>query len=62
MDGRELHEAILCEQSGSGTPYEVEVYYDGHGEMFLGADGPSLQRTTSCIKGSSCSSTTIVVC
>jgi hypothetical protein len=25
MDGRELREAILCEHSGGGTPYEVEV-------------------------------------
>jgi hypothetical protein len=33
MDGRELREAILHEQSGGGTPYEVEVYYDGCGEM-----------------------------
>jgi hypothetical protein len=33
MDGRELCEAILYEQSGGGTPYEVEVYYDGRGEM-----------------------------
>jgi hypothetical protein len=32
MDGRELREAILCEQSGGGTPYEVEVWYDGAGE------------------------------
>jgi hypothetical protein len=29
MDGRELREAILCEHSGGGTPYEVEVWYDG---------------------------------
>jgi hypothetical protein len=29
MDGRELHEAILREPSGGGTPYEVEVWYDG---------------------------------
>jgi hypothetical protein len=35
MDGRELREAILHEQSGSRTPYEVEVYYDGRGEMFF---------------------------
>jgi hypothetical protein len=35
MDGRELLEAILREQSGGGTPYEVEVYYDGHGEMYF---------------------------
>jgi hypothetical protein len=33
MDGHELREAILHEQSGGGTPYEVEVYYDGRGEM-----------------------------
>jgi hypothetical protein len=32
MDGRELREAILCENSGGGTPYEVEVWYDGTGE------------------------------
>jgi hypothetical protein len=35
MDGRELREAVLCEQSGSGTPYEVEVWYDGDGEQYL---------------------------
>jgi hypothetical protein len=35
MDGRELREAILREQSGGGTPYEVEVYYDGCGEMYF---------------------------
>jgi hypothetical protein len=35
MDGRELHEVILREQSGGGTPYEVEVYYDEHGEMYF---------------------------
>jgi hypothetical protein len=32
MDGRELREAILREYSGGGTPYEVEVWYDGAGE------------------------------
>jgi hypothetical protein len=32
MDGRELREAILREQSSGGTPYEVEVWYDGVGE------------------------------
>jgi hypothetical protein len=32
MDGRELREAVLREQSGSRTPYEVEVWYDGDGE------------------------------
>jgi hypothetical protein len=30
MDGRELREAILQEESSEGTPYEVEVYYDGN--------------------------------
>jgi hypothetical protein len=35
MDGRELHEAILHEESGGGAPYKVEVYYDGCGEMFF---------------------------
>jgi hypothetical protein len=33
MDGRELREAVLCEHSGGGTPYEVEVWYDGAGEQ-----------------------------
>jgi hypothetical protein len=35
MDGQELREAILREVSGEGSPYEVEVYYDGDGEMFF---------------------------
>jgi hypothetical protein len=35
MDGQELREAILREESGEGSPYEVEVYYDGDGEMFF---------------------------
>jgi hypothetical protein len=35
MDGRELREAILCEHSGGGTPYEVEVWYDGAGEQYF---------------------------
>jgi hypothetical protein len=32
MDGREQREAVLHEQSGSGVPYEVEVWYAGDGE------------------------------
>jgi hypothetical protein len=40
MDGRELREVILREQSGSGTPYEVEVYYDGCGEMYFRGGWP----------------------
>jgi hypothetical protein len=35
MDGHELREAILREESGGGTPYEVEVYYDCNGEMYF---------------------------
>jgi hypothetical protein len=35
MDGRELREAVLHEHSGGGTPYEVEVWYDGDGEMYF---------------------------
>jgi hypothetical protein len=35
MNGRELQEAILHEHSGEGTPYEVEVWYDGAGEMYF---------------------------
>jgi hypothetical protein len=35
MDGRELREAVLHEQSSSGIPYEVEVWYDGDGEQYF---------------------------
>jgi hypothetical protein len=35
MDGQELREAILCEVSSDGTPYKVEVWYDGNGDMFF---------------------------
>jgi hypothetical protein len=40
MDGRELREAILREQSGSGTPCEVDMYYDGRGEMYFRGGWP----------------------
>jgi hypothetical protein len=40
MDGQELREAILCEHSGGGTPYEVEVWYDGDGEMYFKGSWP----------------------
>jgi hypothetical protein len=33
MDGRELRESVLHEHSRGGTPYEVEVWYDGAGEQ-----------------------------
>jgi hypothetical protein len=35
MDGRELREAVLREHSGGGTPYEVEVWYNGVGEQYF---------------------------
>jgi hypothetical protein len=35
IDGRELREAVLHEHSGGGTPYEVEVWYDGAGEQYF---------------------------
>jgi hypothetical protein len=35
MDGQELREVVLHEHSGGGTPYEVEVWYDGTGEQFF---------------------------
>jgi hypothetical protein len=35
MNGRELREAVLCEHCGGGTPYEVEVWYDGTGEQYF---------------------------
>jgi hypothetical protein len=38
MDGRELREAILREHSGGGTPYEVEVWYDGDDKMYFKGD------------------------
>jgi hypothetical protein len=35
MDRQELREAILREHSRGGTPYEVEVWYDGAGEQYF---------------------------
>jgi hypothetical protein len=35
MDGRELREAILRKHFWGGTPYEVEVWYDGCGKMYF---------------------------
>jgi hypothetical protein len=40
MDGRELREAVLHEHSGGGTPYEVEVWYDGAGEQYFKGGWP----------------------
>jgi hypothetical protein len=44
MDGQELREAILREVSGEGSPYEVEVYYDGNGEMFFRGGWPRFAK------------------
>jgi hypothetical protein len=33
MDGREISEAIHWETSSGGPPYELEVYYDGEGNV-----------------------------
>jgi hypothetical protein len=40
MDGRELREAILQEESSGGSPYEVEVYHDNNGEMYFRGGWP----------------------
>jgi hypothetical protein len=40
MGGQELREAIILEVSSEGSPYEVEVYYDGNGEMFFRGGWP----------------------
>jgi hypothetical protein len=53
MDGRELREAVFREQSGGGTSYEVEVWYDGTGEHTSRAASRSLQKTMTSTKASS---------
>jgi hypothetical protein len=57
MDGRELREAVLREHSGRGTPYEVEVWYNGAGEQLPANNsskvaGRDLQRIMTSIRGS----------
>jgi hypothetical protein len=61
MDGRELREAILREESGGGTPYEVEVYYDVNGEMYFRGGWPQFAEDHDLNQGFLGSSTTIVV-
>jgi hypothetical protein len=51
MDGRELREAILREQSGEGTPYEVEVWYDGCGEMYFRGGWPQFAEDHKLYQG-----------
>jgi hypothetical protein len=53
MDGWELRKAILSEQSSGGTPYEVEVWYDGAGEQFFKGGWRDLQRIMTFIRSSS---------
>jgi hypothetical protein len=40
MNDREMRETILREVSSEGSPYEVDVYYDGDGEMFFRGGWP----------------------
>jgi hypothetical protein len=35
MDGHEIREANIREISREGPPYELEVYYDGEGNIFF---------------------------
>jgi hypothetical protein len=42
MDGREICEAVLHKHSEGETPYEVEVWYDGDGEMYFRGGSPIL--------------------
>jgi hypothetical protein len=53
IDGRELREAVLREYSGGGTPYEVEVCYDGNARCTSGVARLSLQKIMTSTKGSS---------
>jgi hypothetical protein len=61
MDGRELREAILHEESGGGTSYEVGVHYDGRGEMYFRGGWPQFAEDHELHQGFLCSSTTIAV-
>jgi hypothetical protein len=40
MYRQELREAVLCEHSGGGTPYEVEVWYDSADEQYFKGGWP----------------------
>jgi hypothetical protein len=44
MEGQDLCEAILREVSNDGPPYEVEVYYDGQGDMFFKGGWPRFAK------------------
>jgi hypothetical protein len=44
MDGHELREAVLREQSSNGIPYEVEVWYDGNGEQYFRGGWPQFEE------------------
>jgi hypothetical protein len=51
MYGQELREAFLQEESGEGSPYEVEVYYDGDGEMFFRGGWPHFTEDYDLYRG-----------
>jgi hypothetical protein len=40
MDGRELREDVLQEVSSDRPPYELEVHYDGQGDVFCKGGWP----------------------
>jgi hypothetical protein len=44
MHGQELCEAIIREVSSEGSPYKVEVYYDGNEEMFFKGGWPRFAK------------------
>jgi hypothetical protein len=50
MDGRELRKAILREESGGGSPYEVRYTMTAMVRCTSGAAGPILQRIMICIR------------
>jgi hypothetical protein len=52
-----LNVAILREESGEGSPYEVEVYYDGDGEMFFMGGWPHFAEDYDLHQGWFCCST-----
>jgi hypothetical protein len=40
MDDHEISEAIIQEISSGGQPYELEVYYDGQGNVYFKGGSP----------------------
>jgi hypothetical protein len=44
MDGQELREAVLQEESSNGPSYEVEEYYDGQSDVFSRVGWPRFAK------------------